>query len=174
MSDPSLVDTGPGPDSGFSTAYGFFTPEQYVAPYQLFQSRNRYVYESGLEMMPVAAPAAAAGTQAPASRVVRLAAPFGFRVFAWAVERQGKKPVLPDPTPQDPANEVLLLAEITPSPPDVDASASTHTYFVEGVYVYGLLRPLLNQNTLRMGTTPYDGTSDGENYYGPQDFQGFQ
>lgn len=153
---------------------GLFTPDQYDAPYTLFESRNRYIYQSGLEMMPVAAAPASTGAQQPRARVVRLAAPFGFRVFTWAACRLGKKPKLPDPAVQDSANEVLLYAEICPSPPELDSSASVHVYFAEGCYVYGLLVPLLNQNPLRMGTTPYDRTSDGDNYYGPQDFQPLQ
>ncbi len=172
-------------DNDFLGSAGFFTQEHLIAQYQAFHSRNRYFYTSGLEMMPVAATNPLPGLPVVSQRVVQLAQPFGYRVYSWAVQREAKKPLLPHPAPQNPLNEVLLSARVCPKPPEVDASSSVHTYFVEGVYVYGLLQPILNGiryvtglglvgDQLRMGATPYDVTPADDNVYTPDDFTPMQ
>ncbi len=169
------------PINEFKAGAGFFTSQHLVARYQLFRAFNRYVYNSGKTMMPVAAAAPAEGLPSIAARVVQLAQPFGFRIYSWAVEREGAKPLLPHPAPQNPDNEIFLEGTVTTQPPDVDASASVHTYFVEGVYVYGLLVPILNGtryvsgvgafiDLLRMGGAFYDSTAPDDNVYSPDDF----
>lgn len=168
-------------NQAFKAGFGFFSSEHFTAPYQLYRAFNRYIYNSGKALMPVAAQGPT-GLQGPVkARVVQLAQPYGWRIYKWACERQDAKPVLPHPGEQNPANEVFLDGEVWPHPPALDATGGVHTYFVEGWYRYALLVPLLNGtlnigstqpivDQLRMGATPYDSTSAEENIYTPADF----
>lgn len=131
------------------------------APFQLYTSQNRYSYRSGMYQMPTA------GSAGP-SDAARLHAPIGRRVYLWAVERKGLKPVLPHPETND-DNEELLSAEIVVHPVELDAGR-VPVYFVEGCYVYALYEPRLHKNSLRMTAPPYLNVSASSLTYLESDF----
>lgn len=140
------------------------------ANYLRYDARNQYTYAAGLVHVALAGPprsnAVGAGGE---SKVLRLNAPAGARVYSWLVERQGRKPQLPHPESRD-SNETLLSAVIVPYPPELDGSGRVRLFRAEGVYVYALVDPRLHRNRLRMGGVPYLTDSPDSHVYLPSDF----
>ncbi len=155
--------------SYFNNEYGFFNAEGARALYQTYRSKNVYRYNSGLLQAGVAAGKTDANGGVTRSRILRTQSPTGLRFFIWVVERVGKKPLLPHPESLD-KNETLNDATINVYDPEIDATAKTITYRVEGEYIYLLLEPRLHLNTLRMGVGPHLNLSADQMTYGPNDF----
>ena len=154
--------------SSLVTDVGLFSPDHVANQYQGYPAQNGYSFDSGLAVMPVAGPPTTNG-QPTGCRLVRLHAPVMTRNFPWQVSREGTKPLLPDPAPQN-SNEVLLGWNIAPQPPALDAVGQVHTYQASGEYSYVLVQPLTVPGTLRMGATPYDITDANTNVYNSGDF----
>src|SRR5205823_4980386 len=139
--------TGPADDfSGLYPGFTFVSPDNAQGPYQTFVSQNEYVYESGLSQQAVGAAPSPVGVPPVRCRLVQLHAPIGRRVYTWAVERLGQKPTLPHPESDDP-NEVLAEAHVFPRAPELNATATAHVFYAEGVYTYYLLEPFLHLGT---------------------------
>jgi hypothetical protein len=114
-------------------------------PHTLFDFQTLHYRCNGKLQLPVSGPD---GTP---SVIVRLSAPWGYRVVIWLAARNGRLPRLPDCETTD-ANEVLGDVEIGTVEPKV-IDGVRYEYTVSGKYTYLLYRPPNKQAGFEMGSS---------------------
>jgi hypothetical protein len=125
-----------------------FSSDNEEFPYRLYKVVVDYHFDSGKREMGV-------GDEEGGNEIVQVHGPRNRKTLAFHVERQGKKPELPDPTPPSGEDSELLTAVITPHTPSLSADGVTWIYVVEGLYTYALRSSKLARNNYHVPTVPY-------------------
>lgn len=147
-----------------------FSQAQQQAPYLVYDLRVRTHWDSGQLQMPVAYvtnqaqqtggnPAALPQSARQPSANIQVFAPLGWKIITFHIVRAGAPPVAPDPTPTDPNNEILRLADTEDMAPQISPDGRTYLYGMTGTYIYSLIRPAYMKDTRKIGSKPTDISS---------------
>lgn len=151
---------------------GGFSDEQQTAPYDKYDLRVRYEYNSGVILLPVAGPTPDDPTfeGQTAAKIVQASQPFGRKIVRFHLIRTGMQPIAPDPTPTN-SNEILKKAVVVLKAPSIMPDGATYIWTMKGLYIYLLYQPYFTSNPLSAGTTQVDTATLDDNTITPGNFE---
>lgn len=143
-----------------------WSEEHLRARYTQYTVTKTFHWNNGTLQVPIAAPVA--GTLVECE-VVSHSAPYGSLVVQWMAEREGEKPMLPDPQPTD-LN--LELESFTHSfvTSKMSEDGKTRIFLASGTIVYICKTPVPPSSGFPFAAVPYETTPKASNVYLASDF----